>query len=143
MRQGRQAYSDLYGKALEMSSRGMSVKDVASALGISYSAAYHWIKGLRKPKKGALNEFVEEIRKNGPLSAWDVKGRFPKHSELFLTATRRAMDVKRRTLPRKLGHYSTWYFVPGQEPALRQRVTELLNRYKEMKQQIIEALGTV
>ncbi|MBI4015005.1 MAG: hypothetical protein HY365_03565 [Candidatus Aenigmarchaeota archaeon] len=141
MRQGRQAYPALYDKAIEMSSRGASAKDVASALGVSYSAAYHWIKGLRKPEKGALNQFVEEIRKNGPLSAWDVKARFPKHNELFLTATKRAMPVKRHTLPKKFGNYSTWYFIPGQESALKQRVSELLDRYKEMKQQIIEALG--
>jgi len=139
MRQGRQAYPALYDRALSLASQGMAIKDIAAELGISYSACYHWVKGLRKPDEGNLNSFTEEIRKNGPLPAASMV-KFPKHNELFLIASRRGMRIKRYMLPKKLGEYSTWYFVPGQEEKLKQGVLGLVKKYKELKQELLDCL---
>lgn len=140
MRQGREAYASLYGRALKMANEGRPIKDVATELGISYSACYHWVKGLRKPGQGNLNSFIDTIKKTGPVPAADIKERFPKHNELFLTASGRGMKIKRYRLPQRLGDYSTWYFAPGQEETLKKNVMELVDKYKELKQQLLQSL---
>ncbi|MBI4019305.1 MAG: helix-turn-helix domain-containing protein [Candidatus Aenigmarchaeota archaeon] len=139
MRQGRQAYPALYEKAVLLAGQGIAIKDIARQLGVSYSACYHWVNGLRKPDEGNLNSFVDEIKQNGPLPAASMN-KFPKHNELFLTASRRGMGIKRYMLPKKLGDYSTWYFVSGQEDKLKEGVLELVKKYKELKQELLERL---
>ena len=139
MRQGRQAYPALYEKAVSLAAQGIAIKVIAAQLGVSYSACYHWIRGLRKPDDGNLNSFVDEIRQKGPLHAASME-KFPKHNELFLTASRRGMGIRRYMLPKKLGDYSTWYFVSGQEDKLKECVLELVKKYKELKQELLGRL---
>ena len=50
------------------------------------------------------------------------------------------MRIKRYMLPKKLGEYSTWYFVPGQEEKLKQGVLGLVKKYKELKQELLDCL---
>ena len=61
MRKGREFYSQNYEKVIELHKKGMSVKDIASRLNMSYSAVYHWTRGLRKPEKGNLLNFYVTI----------------------------------------------------------------------------------
>ena len=140
MRRGREFYSDNYDRVMELHNKGLSTNEIASQLGISYSCTYHWVKGLRKPSSGRLNEFEEFIKKNGPVSVMDIKELFPKHNELFLTAGRRGIAIQRRRLSRKFGDYSTWYFMEGQEDKIKERIKELLDKYKEVKEKLIEMI---
>jgi transposase len=140
MRRGRQHYSLLYEKTMALHKSGLGTREISEKLGISYSACYHWIKGLRKPDAGNLKEFEDYVTKNGPVAAADIKERFPKHNEIFLTASRRGMQIKRHRLPRKYGEYAVWYFVKGQEDALKADLEELFIKYKELRQRIIGLL---
>lgn len=142
MRRGREVYSKNYEAALELHKKGTSIRVIAKQLGISYSCAYHWVRGLRKPKTGNINGF-EDLIKRGPVSAAEISSSFPKHNELFLTASRRGVQIKRLVLPRRYGEYSTWYFVSGQEERLRERIKELLDKYKEAKEKVINLLNEV
>jgi hypothetical protein len=137
LRKGRELYSEMYEKAMELHVKGKPIKEIASELGISYSACYHWVKGLRKPERGNMNSFVEEVQKKGPIPAMEIKEKFPKHNELFLSASRRGMQVKRYILPRRIGEYRTWYFAPGQEEKLKRNVIKLVDKYKELKAQLL------
>jgi transcriptional regulator with XRE-family HTH domain len=121
--------------------KGLSVSEIASQIGVSYSCVYHWVRGLRKPSSGKLNEFEDFIRRDGPASVMDIKARFPKHNELFLTASRRGLPIKRYRMSRRLGDYSTWYFIEGQETELKERIKELLGKYKELKEKLIDLIG--
>lgn len=138
-RRGREFYTKEYDQAMELHSKGLSVRDISDKLGISYSCVYHWVKGLRKPESGNLTEF-EKFLSNGPKPVAEIKDRFPKHNELFLTASRRGFPIKRYAINRRFGDYSTWYFLDGQEIELKNRIKELLNQYKEVKEKIIKAL---
>ena len=137
IRKGREFYSGQYDNVIKLHEKGLTVSEIASQLGISYSCVYHWVKGLRKPSSGKLNDFEEVITKDGPISVMDIKERFPKHNELFLTASRRGLPIKRYRLGRKLGDYATWYFIEGQENELKERIKELLDKYKELKEKLI------
>ena len=139
MRKGREFYSGQYDNVFKLHKKGLSVKEIAAQLGISYSCVYHWVKGLRKPESGRLSEFVDIIKK-GPISVMDIKENFPKHNELYLTASRRGISIKRYKMDKKLGDYSTWYFMEGQEDKLKQRIKELLDKYKEVKDKIIDLI---
>jgi len=117
------------------------MKSIADQLGVSYSCIYHWIRGLRKPDAGNISGFEEFIRRNGPVAVADIKKTFPKHNELFLTASRRGLPVKRYTLGRKFGEYSTWYFIGGQENELKKRLEELFSKYKEIRVKLAHMIG--
>ena len=133
MRRGREFYSDKYEKAIQHYSKGMSIKEIAKELGISYSACYHWIKGLRQPEKGNVSQFLAYLEANGPIPAVKIKDRFPKHNELFLIASRRGLDVRRHTMSRQFSGYRTWYYLPGQEQLLQQRLDELFAAIRKVK----------
>jgi len=140
MRKGREFYSKHYDRALELHNKGMSIKDIAKELGMSYSAIYHWVRGLRKPESGNINEFIGFLQQHGPTPAGKIAEKFPKHNELFLTASRRGLPLKRLVLGRKFMEYSTWYLLDGQEAVLKERVEELFGRIKEFKEALKEAL---
>lgn len=140
MRQGREIYSEKCEKALELHKQGKSVNEIAKELSVSYSAAYHWVRGLRKPEAGNVNEFIEFLRSSGPTAVLDVQERFPKHNELFLTASRRGLPLKRIVLGRKYREYSTWYLLCGQEIAAKQRIEQLFSKIKEFKDELREIL---
>ncbi|MCX6815555.1 MAG: helix-turn-helix domain containing protein [Candidatus Aenigmarchaeota archaeon] len=139
LRRGREVYSKHYEEALRLHNQGVSVQEIAKKLNVSYSAAYHWVKGLRKPEQGNVNEFLTYLEKNGPMPVTIVKEKFPKHNELFLIASRRAMPVKRHMLVKKYGDYATWYYLEGQEKLLDSRLKELVDKVKEVK----EKLGSI
>ncbi len=139
-RRGREFYSKNYDEAIDLYNMGLSIKEIAEKLKISYSCVYHWTKGLRKPEKGNLLEFEKFLKENGPTPVIDIKEEFPKHNELFLTASRRGMPIKRYVLSRKFGEFSTFYFISSQEEELKKRGKELLDKYKELSEKIAKAL---
>ncbi len=140
LRKGRQIYSAKYEEALKLHKEGKSVKEIAAELQVSYSAAYHWVKGLRKPEKGNVNEFYEYIKTDGPLPAAKVGERFKKHNELFLMANKRGLQIKRHVLQRKYGPYATWYYVDGQEQLLEERLEQLSQTIKKVKETLSSRL---
>ncbi len=140
MRRGRQLYGKLYDEAIRLYQEGKTVNEIAAALGVSYSAAYHWVKGLRKPEPGNINEFVEYLRDKGPMPVIEVEKIFAKHNELFLMSNRRGLKVKRHVLPRKFKQYSTWYYLDGQESLLTQRLQELFSKIKDVRDKLKDAL---
>ncbi len=133
MRRGREFYSEKYDKAVEMHRNGRTVKDIAKELGISYSAAYHWVKGIRQPDKGNVLQFHAYLQQNGPTPVIKVKEKFPKHNELFLISKSRGINIKRHVMNRRFGEYRTWYYLPGQEELLKQRLDELFLAIKRIK----------
>ena len=141
MRRGREFYSKNYDKVMSLYKDGLPIKDIANQVGMSYSCVYHWIKGLRKPDAGNINDFEKFLLKNGPVPVAEVKERFPKHNEIFLTASKRGLMIKRYSLGRKFGEYSVWYFVPGQEDVLKKRIKELFAKYKEIRVKIANIMG--
>ncbi|MBI4162818.1 MAG: helix-turn-helix domain-containing protein [Candidatus Aenigmarchaeota archaeon] len=134
MRKGREVYPEKYEQAVKLHASGMPVKDIAQKLSISYSCAYHWVKGLRKPEEGNVSEFMSLLKTNGPLPIVDVKEKFPKHNELFLISSRRGLPIMRKTLDRKLNDYNTWYFLSGQEQELDKRINQLYDKIKSVKE---------
>ena len=133
MRRGRQLYDKKYNEALKLHAEGKSINEIATHLDVSYSAAYHWIKGLRKPDTGNLNAFENYLREKGPMPVIDVEKNFPKHNELFLMANKRSMNIRRTILKRKYGKYAIWYFLDGQEDQLKERLEELYSKIKDIK----------
>ena len=133
MRRGRQLYGKKYEEALKLHSEGKGINEIAAQLGISYSAAYHWIKGLRKPDAGNLNAFENYLKNKGPMPVAEVEKNFPKHNELFLMANKRSMNIRRQVLKRKFGKYAIWYFIDGQEDQLKERLEELYAKIKDIK----------
>jgi predicted transcriptional regulator len=140
MRKGREFYSQNYDEVMRLHREGMSVNDISKKMNMSYSCVYHWVKGLRKPEKGNLVSFESFLRQNGPTPVAELKDKFPKHNDFFLTALRRNMQLKRCVLPRKYGFYSTWYFIEGQENLLSERVKDMLVKYREAKEKIVDLL---
>ena len=140
MRRGRQLYSKKYDEAIKLHSEGMPINEIAAQLGISYSAAYHWIKGLRKPASGNINEFEKFLQESGPTAAVDIEKKFPKHNEIFLMSNRRGMKIKRQVLKRRFAGYATWYYIEGQESLLEKRIQELFDRIKIVKDKLRETL---
>ena len=141
MRKGREFYSKNYEKVMDLHKSGVSTRDIADRLGLSYSCIYHWVKGLRKPDTGNISDFENFLVKNGPTAVIDIKDSFPKHNELFLTASRRGLLVKRYALSRKFGEYSTWYFMAGQENELNSRLEELFSKYNYIRQKLTKIVG--
>lgn len=141
MRRGREFYSKHYGKVIELHKKGIGMKEIAGQTGLSYSAVYHWVRGIRRPEAGNLNDFESFLQQHGPAAAAEIAERFPKHNELFLTAARRSIPIKRFAMKRKFGEYGTWYFLDGQEETLKKRITEMLEKYKEIKENIAKIIG--
>lgn len=141
MRRGREYYGRKYEEALRLYKEGRSAGAIAKELGISYSAAYHWVRGLRKPGGGRVNAFVQFLKEKGPQPAEELGDFFPKHNDLFLIASRRGLPVKRLLLGRELKDYSTWYFLDGQEEEIRKRVGGMLEKIKEAKDKLRDMLG--
>lgn len=140
MRRGREYYGKKFEQALLLYGKGRDIDSIAKELDISYSAAYHWVRGIRKPDAGKVNEFERFLREKGPQPAEEIKDFFPKHNELFLIASRRGLPVKRFVLGRRLKQYSTWYFLEGQEEELKKRVDGMLEKVKEIKARLAGAL---
>lgn len=140
MRRGREFYSKNYGEVMSLHDKGLSPKEIADKLGISYSAVYHWTRGLRKPEQGNVAAFTEYLKKHGPTAVVDIKSTFPKHNELFLICCKRDIAVKRHMLRKKFGEYSTWYYLTGQESLLESRLTELMEKIKQVQQKLGSAL---
>lgn len=140
MRRGRQLYGKKYDEAMQLHAEGKSINEIAAALDISYSAAYHWIKGLRKPELGNVNEFEKYLREKGPTPIIDIEKRFAKHNELFLMANKRGLAIRRKVLKRRFGKYSTWYYIEGQESALDKRLEELFSKIKDVREKLRDSL---
>lgn len=136
LRKGRETYGAKYDEAIKLYEQGFTPKQVSEKLSISYSCAYHWVKGLRKPETGNVSLFVEHLQKNGPLPVVDVKQKFPKHNELFLIASRRGLPLARRVLDKSLADYSTWYFLKGQEEQLDSRIKMLQEKIRNVKERL-------
>lgn len=119
---------------------GMPVGDIAKKLGISYSCAYHWVRGIRKPDAGNPVEFVEFLQNRGPSPVLEVKAKFPKHNEVFLICSRRGLGVKRMYLGRKFLEYSTWYYLDGQESLLEQKIGEIMKKIESLKKNLKEIM---
>jgi len=141
LRKGREFYSQNYEKVMELHSKGMRAKEISEKLNISYSAVYHWIKGLRKPEAGNIVSFIEYFRANGPMPVVEIEKKFPKHNELFLVASRRGAKIKRYVMKRKYGSFSVWYLMEGQEEELNKRLDELFEKIKDVKDKLRKAHG--
>ncbi|MBS3056501.1 MAG: helix-turn-helix domain-containing protein [Candidatus Aenigmarchaeota archaeon] len=140
MRHGKEHYAEQYDKVIELYNKGMEIREIALQIGISYSAVYHWVRGLRKPEKGNPTEFVELLLKNGPMSQKDICEIFPKHNEVYLICCRRGFSVKRIQLGKKYRDYSTWYYLKGQEHEISDKINEVLQKYKEVRKKLKEML---
>jgi len=127
-RRGKEFYGEKYSRALSLHKDGKSIKEISQILGISYSATYHWIKELRKPVAGNVNDFMHCVEVQGPISGLGVSKQFPKHNELFLIASRRGLSIKRLYLGKKYKQLATWYYLDGQEDLLKKHVEELENK---------------
>ena len=134
-RTGREAYSEKYERALELQKAGKSASEIAKELGVSYSAAYHWVKGLRAPAAGNLRAFEAFLSTNGPTPVVDTKEKFPKHNELYHTAAARGSPIRRFVLaqPRAFGELGTWYYLAGQETGLKSRIKALMETLTKQK----------
>jgi hypothetical protein len=140
-RRGKEAYAARYAEAMRLHGEGLSPQQIAERLGISYSAAYHWVKGLRAPKPGNVAAFIGHLEKNGPCPVAEVKEEFAKHNELFLIAARRAHPVKRFMIKKSYGDYATWYYLEGQDQELQKRVAALYEKVREVREKLSELLG--
>ncbi len=141
LRRGREFYGNKYEEAVLLHGKGMGIRDIAKQLGVSYSTAYHWVKGLRKPEPGNVNEFVKFLGLNGPSAAVHVMRRFPKHNELFLMASRRGVPVKRAYLGKKYKELATWYYLVGQEKQLEERVCAVKQKVEALKARLRAGSG--
>lgn len=141
MRRGKEFYSQNYKKALDLHERGITIKDIAKTLGLSYSAVYSWVSKSRRPGKGALIKFKEVLRSRGPMPAALIKKEINKHNDFYHIARQRGFGIKRRVIKGlKLGEYAYWYYLPGQEQLLEERISELLNDYKQAKEKLLSVL---
>lgn len=136
IRKGREFYGANYNKAIGMYNQGEPIQKIAENLKISYSCVYHWVKNIRKPELGNVNEFSIFLEKNGPMAVMEIKDKFPKHNELFLIANRRGLKIKRTVLKRNLGDFNTWYFLEGQENILEKRLEDLYTKVKKIRNDI-------
>jgi len=140
IRRGREFYSKHYDEAIRLYNEGLTIRQTADKLNISYSAVYHWVKGLRKPEAGSVTGFISHLEKHGPSAVIDIKERFPKHNELFLIASKRGLPVKRYMMKKYYGNYATWYYLEGQENMLDERIKELIDKVKEVREKLGSAL---
>jgi hypothetical protein len=136
IRRGREFYGKKYEEAVSLYSQGKSAKEIAQSLGISYSAAYHWVKGIRKPCPGNVNDFIAFLESNGPSAAIHVMQKFPKHNEIFLIASRRGLPVNRVFLGKKYRELSMWYYLSGQGDALKKRIDDIQKKIDDLKNRL-------
>ena len=136
LRKGREIYGAKYDEAIKLYEQGLTPRQISEKLSISYSCAYHWVKGLRKPETGNVSSFVDLLRSSGPLPVVDIKEKFPKHNELFLIASRRGLPLARRLLDKSLADCNTWYFLKGQEEQLDSRIKMLHEKIKSVKEML-------
>ncbi|MEM5812885.1 MAG: helix-turn-helix domain-containing protein [Candidatus Aenigmatarchaeota archaeon] len=140
IRKGKNFYVENYKKAIELYSKGYSIKDIASILGISYSACYAWIFKKRIPKKDIATKFYEFLKVHGPSPIIEIKKEFSKHSDVYLEAKERGFKIMRYRLPRILKGYSIWYYLEGQEKELINRVKDIINKREELKEKLAEEI---
>jgi biotin operon repressor len=136
MRKGREFYSKNYDKVIELYNQGTEIKKIAEQLGMSYSAVYHWVKGLRKPEKGNIIKFIEFLKSSGPMPIAEIEDKFPKHNDIFHVAIARKMPIKRKILQAKIGKYNTWYYLEGQEEELENKIKLLKEKIEEIQRKI-------
>lgn len=136
MRRGKEFYDKNYQLAVKMHEQGLSVKEIAAKLNISYSAVYHWVKGLRKPSAGNVTEFLSFLKEKGPMPVAEIKGKFPKHNELFLISGKRGEPIRRYITDRRLEEYATWYFLEGQEQLLKERIKKMFGAIKRLTEKM-------
>ena len=141
VRQGKETYTELYPKAIEMSKNGKSVKDIAKELGISYSAVYAWLCQGRKPSSPSLVKFKKYLEKHGPTAGIDIKEIIPKHNEFYHIAQKRGIGIKRAIMDKRYAEYRVWYYLNGQDDVLQQRTQELRKKYVKVKKKMMKTLG--
>lgn len=138
MRKGKEFYDQRFERAIKLHREGKSIVEISDLLKISYSAVYHWVKGLRKLKKGNVERFIEYLKLHGPTPAPEIP--FKKHNEIFLIAFKRGLPVKRDKINmRILKDYSTWYYLKGQEEILKKRKNELMKKFNRLRSKIINS----
>ena len=142
VRRGKETYTELYPKALELSKKNMSIKQIAAELGVSYSAVYAWLRTGRKPAPPTLVKFKKYLEKNGPTAAIDIKHVIPKHNDFYHIAQKRGKGIKRVMLDKRYVEYRVWYYLEGQETLLEQRLQELRKKYAKVKEKMLKALGS-
>lgn len=140
MRQGKELYTKKYDEAMGLFKKGMHPREIAEKLGISFSAVYSWTRKGKKPSSGIYEEFRNFLEENGPQPVLEIKKKFPKHSETYLTAKDRGIQIKRMKLSRLMADYSIWYYLPGQEEELKKRVDEVITRRKELQERFLEGV---
>ncbi len=142
VRRGKEFYTEKVARAKELRSKGLSIKGIASELGVSYSAVYQWLRG-NEPKKSKLEEFADYLTTNGPTPVAKVDRTFPKHNDLYNLAPTRGITIKRLVIERNFRggeNYGVWYFLPGQEKELINRVEKMLENFKIARKKIGEIL---
>ncbi len=143
MRRGKEFYTEKIEKAKRLYSEGREIKDIAKELNVSYSAVYHWVKGLRTPKKSRLEEFRDFLKENGPTPVARIEKEFPKHNELYNISSTRGIEIRRIVIEKNFRggkNYGTWYFLPGQEKELLKRIEKLLENYRLARKVVLELL---
>jgi len=130
-------YTKKYETSLQLHKQGKSISEIAKMLNISYSCAYHWINGLRKPKKDIITKFQNYLKKKGPTPVISIEKKFPKHNEIYNKAKKRNKQIKRykTTKSRTLGKNSVWYYLAGQENELKERILKMIRNYEQLKQE--------
>lgn len=128
MRKVKEFYIAKYKDAILLYKNGMKISDIAKKLNVSYSAVYHWIKGLRKPEKSKLMKFFQYILNNGPVSAYEIEKFFPKHNELYHIARSRNFDIKRKVFKTSIKELKTWYYTSSQECKLIRKI-DILKKF--------------
>ncbi len=142
VRRGKEFYTEKVARAKELRSKGLSIKGIADELGVSYSAVYQWLRG-NEPKKSKLEEFADYLATNGPTPVAKVERAFPKHNDLYNLAPARGITIKRLVVERNFRggeNYGVWYFLPGQEKELINRVEKMLENFKIARKKIGEIL---
>jgi len=139
MKKGKEFYFQQYEKVMKLHKKGLSLKDIASKTDLSYSAVYNWIIRSKAPKKSSLDDLIEFLRLNGPSPVIVIKELFPSHDDLYHNAQKRGFFLRRYSMSHKkgFGKASVWYYIDGQEEELKRRVVDMIKKYKELKERLI------
>ena len=133
-RRGKDFYTKQYNDVMELVERGVPLQEIAQKTSLSYSCVYHWAKKIRKPETERLTVFFDFLQEHGPTPVAEIKDRFPKHNEIFLTCKRRGFPIKRFVMKSKVGDYGTWYYTEGQEDKLEEHVNSMVGTLKKIKE---------